>query len=126
MGWIWKRFIDSVACFSLSGYVSNDNDCNDSLATVNPNVAANTIDDNCNNIVDEGCGNGAFHIKLMIEGLYQGGGFMISPLFDNGMNPDPNSSDSVYVELRAATSPYSLVHSHQVVLYRNGFASILP
>ncbi|MBK9637105.1 MAG: VCBS repeat-containing protein [Bacteroidetes bacterium] len=119
--------VDSAACISLSGYVSNSKDCDDSVATINPNATefcVNSIDDNCNNIVDEGCGNGSFHLKMLIEGLVQNGGFMISTLFDNGMNPDPNSSDSVYVELRTAASPYSLVHSHHVLLYRNGFASI--
>ncbi len=119
--------IDSAACISFNGYVSNSNDCNDSVATINPiasEFCVNTIDDNCNNIIDEGCGNGAFHLKVLIEGLYQTGGFMISTLFDNGMHPDPNSSDSVFIELRNATIPHALVHIQQVLLYRNGFASI--
>lgn len=44
------------ACVSPSGYVSNNTDCNDSLGTVNPSgtEVCNTIDDNCNGLVDDG------------------------------------------------------------------------
>lgn len=40
-----------------SGYVPNAGDCNDSNANVNPGESeiCNAIDDNCDNVVDEGC-----------------------------------------------------------------------
>lgn len=47
------------ACSVPVGYVTNNTDCNDSNASVNPGVTevcANGIDDNCNGQVDEGCG----------------------------------------------------------------------
>lgn len=44
------------ACVQPNGYVVDNTDCNDNLATVNPNgiEVCNLIDDNCNGIVDEG------------------------------------------------------------------------
>ncbi len=43
------------ACFPPNGYVSNFIDCNDALFTVNPNriEVCNSLDDNCNGLVDE-------------------------------------------------------------------------
>jgi len=48
--------VDSLACFELSGYVFDANDCNDANALVNPGSieSCNEIDDNCNSEVDEG------------------------------------------------------------------------
>ncbi len=119
--------VDSLYCFQPIGYVSNAKDCNDTLNYVHPNTnenCFNSIDDNCNNIFDEGCGMGGFQLKILVEGYYQGGGFMTPTLFNNGIHPDPNSSDSINVELHAGTNPYTLVQSSQVVLYRNGLAII--
>ncbi|MBK7966638.1 MAG: hypothetical protein IPK10_16100 [Bacteroidetes bacterium] len=119
--------VDSLYCFQPIGFVSNKKDCNDSLNYIHPNAnenCFNSIDDNCNLIIDEGCGLGSFQLKTMIEGYVLGGGLMISNLFNNGLNPNPNATDSITVELRAATSPYNIIQSIQEVLYRNGFASI--
>ncbi|KPA18121.1 regulator of chromosome condensation, partial [Candidatus Magnetomorum sp. HK-1] len=43
------------ACSKPSGYVTNNKDCNDSNANINPgaNEQCNEIDDNCNNQIDE-------------------------------------------------------------------------
>jgi len=48
------------ACSQPSGYVSNDDDCNNSNATVHPGVAelCDGLDNDCDGAVDEGCGGG--------------------------------------------------------------------
>lgn len=48
---------DSVlSCIAPAGYVANNLDCNDTIASINPDVeeTCNYLDDNCNFIVDEG------------------------------------------------------------------------
>jgi hypothetical protein len=51
----------TTACFQLSGYVSNDADCNDANDLIHPGATenlCNNVDDNCNNTIDEGRVNG--------------------------------------------------------------------
>ena len=46
------------ACAQPTGFVVNNTDCNNALATVNPAAienCGNSIDDNCNATIDEGC-----------------------------------------------------------------------
>ncbi len=48
--------LDTCQVTAPEGFVSNDSDCNDDAADINPSVAetCNGIDDNCNGLVDEG------------------------------------------------------------------------
>ena len=45
-----------MACSQPAGYVTNDGDCNDADAAINPGAAEveNDIDDNCDGVIDEG------------------------------------------------------------------------
>ncbi|MFM9986821.1 MAG: MopE-related protein [Flavobacteriales bacterium] len=52
-------FIQS--CLPQPGYVTNANDCNDNNSAVHPGaqeVCGNSIDENCNGQINEGCGGG--------------------------------------------------------------------
>lgn len=116
---------DTVSCVSVAGYVANDGDCNDALFAINPlatEICANSIDDNCNNIADEGCGNGNIGVKVVIEGFHQGGGWMSTPLYDNGLHASPDAADSLLIELHQSTAPYALVSAQYALLQRNGYA----
>jgi hypothetical protein len=46
---------DSISCFELMGYVFDSTDCNDENIAINPgkDELCNTIDDNCNELIDE-------------------------------------------------------------------------
>jgi hypothetical protein len=117
--------IDTVSCIAVSGFVTNDGDCNDALSAIHPlatEVCANSIDDNCNNISDEGCGTGIIGVKVIIEGFHQGGGWLSTPLYDNGLHANPDASDSLLIELHQAVTPYALVSAQYALLQRNGYA----
>jgi hypothetical protein len=45
----------TLACTAPVGYVSNNTDCNDANSAIHPNAAdlCNSIDDNCNGVIDE-------------------------------------------------------------------------
>ena len=47
-----------TACNQPAGYVANNYDCNDTVKTISPaapEICGNSIDDNCNGQIDEGC-----------------------------------------------------------------------
>lgn len=50
--------VSTQACSPVSGYVSNDTDCDDANAAIHPNATeqCNGLDDNCNLQTDEGVG----------------------------------------------------------------------
>ncbi len=53
--------VSILACFKPAGYVSNDDDCVDNNSDIHPGVSetCNSLDDDCDGLVDEGinCGN---------------------------------------------------------------------
>lgn len=62
--------VTQIACAQPTGYVLNNTDCNDSNAAVYPGVteACNGIDDDCDTVIDEGCGviNDFFFTGLIV------------------------------------------------------------
>ncbi len=116
---------DTTACLVPSGYVSNNDDCNDQVGTVNPlanEICANAVDDNCNAILDEGCTAGVLELKVMIEGFNTGNGLMRTVLFDAGLHANPSACDSITVEWRSVQQPSVPAHTAQALLMHNGFA----
>jgi len=55
--------IDTTACTPPTGYLTDNTDCNDANAAINPAASeiCNGIDDNCNAIIDEGLPNFTFY-----------------------------------------------------------------
>jgi len=50
--------VSLISCSNPPGYVTDNTDCNDSNADINPNVSetcGDNIDNNCNNLIDENC-----------------------------------------------------------------------
>jgi hypothetical protein len=99
--------MDSVSCSGPAAYVLLPGDCNDNLASVNPNaseICGNSQDENCNNIINEACSAGVAGVKFLIEGLYAGSGYMTAMLYNAGMNANSEAVDSVTIELRQNNS----------------------
>ncbi|MBK7888748.1 MAG: thrombospondin type 3 repeat-containing protein [Bacteroidetes bacterium] len=101
--------------------ITGGDDCDDASATTYPTALelCNVTDDNCNGNVDEGCPN-SINLRIYIEGLYIGNGNLMPVLHYNGVTANPLISDSVIVELRDATSPYSLLQSETLLLNVSG------
>ena len=88
--------------FCGSGYVRNNTDCDDGLATSNPNaieICGNSIDDNCNGSIDEGCCTGVavttsalfedFESGALASGWSATGLWHVSSACSSGTPPNP-------------------------------------
>ena len=119
-----------LACTSPGvGYVTiiiGPNDCNDSVAAINPDAVevCNGIDDNCNGSIDEGC-DVTLNLKVFFEGFYVANGLMKAVLFENNSSADPTSCDTITVELHNATAPYTIFISTSGILHTNGNINIM-
>ncbi len=62
----------TMACSAPSGFVSNNTDCNDGSASVNPGAmeVCNGTDDDCDGLIDEGC-NGCTNPPTVYAGMDQ-------------------------------------------------------
>ncbi|WP_276485910.1 MopE-related protein [Paraflavitalea pollutisoli] len=70
-----------TTCAPPAGYVTNNKDCNDNNAAVHPNateICGNNIDDDCDGLVDEGCGLQRYYIDADHDGFGRDGGSVLS------------------------------------------------
>jgi hypothetical protein len=109
------------SCYKPNGYVRDSADCNDNEYMINPGVPelCDTIDNNCNLIVDESCLAGV-NIKLFIEGFYNGPGTMAAVL--DPVNK-PHLCDSVVISLASPNAPYLTQFTDARVIRTNGLAT---
>ena len=117
----------STDCEQPAGYVSNNDDCNDTDATVHfniPEVCSNGIDDNCNGEIDEGCGGVVLNVRMFIEGYYQFSNQMMPVLFNSGIYNNNSLCDFITVELHDSLSPHSLIVSQQAIVNKDGYAVV--
>jgi hypothetical protein len=63
------------------------------------------------------------NLRFFLEGYYLGGSSMQTVLFNEGVSTNQLICDSVWIELRQASSPYAIVHSFQVIQNTSGWIS---
>ncbi|MBK7887686.1 MAG: hypothetical protein IPJ86_10465 [Bacteroidetes bacterium] len=61
-------------------------------------------------------------VKLYLQGLYVGGGFMELPLVNSGLSGNAQHSDSITLQLAQPTAPYTIAWTGRVLLRSNGIA----
>jgi len=62
--------------------------------------------------------------KLFIQGFYAGSSLMTPVLYDAGLNPSPNATDSITIELHSAINPSVISASKKALLLNNGNATV--
>lgn len=65
------------------------------------------------------------NLLALIEGYYIGAGMMTPTLFNTGLSTDPTATDSIQVELRSSTDPFSILQSIVTILHSNGSATCI-
>ncbi len=60
-----------VSCTMPNGYTTNSTDCNDNNAAINPGAAeiCNSVDDNCNILVDDGAAGTTYYLDADSDGF---------------------------------------------------------
>jgi hypothetical protein len=67
----------------------------------------------------------AINLQMYIQGYYAGGNMMAPVMMNQGVSSNMNDCDTVLVELRTTTAPFSIVASTQAILHTNGNATAL-
>ncbi len=120
------------ACSSPGVFYTTINlgiDCDDADVNANPGateVCGNSIDDNCDGNVDEGCNS--VHIlagKVFMQGYYLGGGLMNSVLLNQNESINPLVCDSIQVELHDISNITNIIYNSTSVVETNGEFTII-
>lgn len=63
--------VSQTGCVAPSGYVSNNTDCNDAAAGINPGATeiCNAADENCNALIDEGIATNTYYADVDGDGF---------------------------------------------------------
>jgi len=105
---------------------NNSGDCNDNNSAIHPGVTetcGNTLDDNCNGQVDEGCSSVSLNLKLYIQAFYIGAGKMEPVLRNSNITTDITVCDTITVDLYHAFYPFAKAASVKTLLDVDGNAT---
>ncbi len=107
---------------ALSGTSVNVSPAITTTYTVTGTNAAGCTATSTRTITVTSCGS-VLNIKLYIEGYYAGAGTMVPVMSAQGIaGATPSQTDTITVELRNTTPPYTLVQSVKTILNTNGTA----
>jgi Putative metal-binding motif len=120
-----------LACsIPAAGYVTTilgAGDCDDNNTAINPaatEICGNTIDENRNGQLDEGCALVTMNIKAFIEGYYIGSNSMNATLSNQGLTNPITDCDTIEVNLFAAAN-IPPAFSYKTILTVTGNAQIM-
>ena len=89
--------------------------------SLNAEICGNGIDDNCNGFTDENC-SVTLQLKVFINGFYTGSGIMSATVDPINL---PDICDTLIVELRNNSFPFSVNYTDTSILDINGNASFI-